>query len=227
MKKIFITAALIGAFSNLTLAADMKPYIEGQLGYANLNDVDSKTLSDSVGNVRVSGKLNLKYDSDATYGFEIGAKDVGIENLRIGASYSRAEFDFKSAGLSATISTDAGATTISGSASRSQLGSYASSLDAKLNLYMLNAYYDFKNSSAFTPFVGAGIGFADIKNTKDNEFAFSLSAGGKYNINNNLYLGAKGSYVRVNGPTIQVDGGDYGTEDVDLWKAEALLGYQF
>jgi hypothetical protein len=50
---------------------------------------------------------------------------------------------------------------------------------------------------------------------------------GRYNINNNLYLGAKGSYVRVNGPTIQVDGGDYGLKDVDLWKAEALLGYQF
>lgn len=226
MKKLLLAAA-VAAISSGAFAADLKPYIEGQLGYANLNDVDSKTISDSVGNVRVSGKLKLNYDSDATYGFEIGAKDVGIENLRIGASYSRAEFDFKSAGLTATISTDGGGTTISGSASRSQLGSYASSLDAKLNLYMLNAYYDFKNSSLFTPFVGAGIGFADIKNTKDNEFAFSLSAGGRYNINNNLYLGAKGSYVRVNGPTIQVDGGDYGTEDVDLWKAEALLGYQF
>ena len=226
MKKLLLAAA-VAAISSGAFAADLKPYIEGQLGYANLNDVDSKTISDSVGNVRVSGKLKLNYDSDATYGFEIGAKDVGIENLRIGASYSRAEFDFKSAGLTATISTDGGGTTISGSASRSQLGSYASSLDAKLNLYMLNAYYDFKNSSSFTPFVGAGIGFADIKNTKDNEFAFSLSAGGRYNINNNLYLGAKGSYVRVNGPTIQVDGGDYGTEDVDLWKAEALLGYQF
>ena len=226
MKKLLLAAA-VAAISSGAFAADLKPYIEGQLGYANLNDVDSKTISDSVGNFRVSGKLKLNYDSDATYGFEIGAKDVGIENLRIGASYSRAEFDFKSAGLTATISTDGGGTTISGSASRSQLGSYASSLDAKLNLYMLNAYYDFKNSSLFTPFVGAGIGFADIKNTKDNELAFSLSAGGRYNINNNLYLGAKGSYVRVNGPTIQVDGGDYGTEDVDLWKAEALLGYQF
>jgi opacity protein-like surface antigen len=225
MKKLLIASLL--ALPIISVASDLKPYIEGQLGYANLNDVDSKTVSDSIGNVRLSGKLNLKYDSDATYGFEIGAKNVGIENLRLGASYSRAEFDFKSTGLTGTISTDAGSSTISGSASRSQLGSYASTLDAKINLYMLNAYYDFKNSSAFTPFIGAGIGFADVKNTKDNEFAFSLNAGGKYHINDNLYLGAKGSYIRVNGPTIQVDGGDYGLEDVDLWKAEALLGYQF
>jgi opacity protein-like surface antigen len=156
MKKLLI-AAVVAAISSGALAADLKPYIEGQLGYANLNDVDSKTVSDSIGNVQLSGKLKNNYDSDATYGFEIGAKNVGIENLRLGASYSRAEFDFKSAGLTGTISTDAGSTSISGSASRSQLGSYASTLDAKLNLYMLNAYYDFKNSSAFTPFIGAGM----------------------------------------------------------------------
>ena len=40
-------------------------------------------------------------------------------------------------------------------------------------------------------------------------------------------LGAKGSYVRVNGPTVTVDSVDVALEDVDLWKAEALLGYQF
>lgn len=226
MKKLLI-AAVAAAISSGALAADLKPYIEGQLGYAKLNDVDTKTISDSIGDVRLTGKLNNRYDSDTTYGFEFGVKDLGIENFRIGASYSRAEFDFKSAGLTGTLSTNAGSTSISGTASRSDLGSYASTLDAKINLYMLNAYYDFKNSSALTPFVGAGIGLADIKNTKDNEFAYSLSAGAKYNINNNLYLGAKGSYVRVNGPTIQVDGGDYGLEDVDLRKAEVLLGYQF
>ena len=144
MKKLLIAAA-VAAISTGALAADLKPYVEGQLGYANLNDVDTKTVSDSIGNVRLSGKLNNKYDSDATYGFEIGVKGVGIENLRIGASYSRAEFDFKSAGVTGTISTDAGSTSISEKVSRSQLGSYASSLDAKINLYMLNAYYDVKN----------------------------------------------------------------------------------
>jgi opacity protein-like surface antigen len=226
MKKLLI-AAVVAAISSGAFAADVKPYIEGQLGYANLRDVDTETVSDTIGNVQVSGALKLKYDSDTTYGFEFGAKNVGIENLRLGASFSHAEFDFKSAGLTGTLSSDAGSTSISGSASRSQLGSYASSLDAKVKLYMLNAYYDFKNSTALTPFVGAGIGFADVRNTKDNEFSYSLNAGGRYSINDNLYLGLKGSYIRVNGPTIQVDGGDYGLKDIDLWKAEALLGYQF
>jgi len=164
-------------------------------------------------------------------GGEIGVSDILIPNFRIGASYSRSEFDFNNATLSAS-----GTATINGVAytgagkanvSRADMGNLANQVDAKLNLYMLNAYYDFKNSSQFTPFLGVGIGLADIKNTKDNEFAYSASAGGKYNINNNLYLGVKGSYVRVNSPTVTVDSVDVALEDVDLWKAEALLGYQF
>ena len=100
-------------------------------------------------------------------------------------------------------------------------------VESSLTLLNILKVVTFKNSSQFTPFIGAGIGLADIKNTKDNEFAYSASAGGKYNINNNLYLGLKGSYVRVNSPTVRVDSVDIALKDVDLWKAEALLGYQF
>jgi opacity protein-like surface antigen len=230
MKKLLITVA-IGAISSGALAGDLKPYIEGQLGYARLNDVDTKTLNVSGTNFTAAAKLNMKYDSDATYGGEIGFRDILIPNFRIGASYSRSEFDFKDATLSAsgtaTINGTSYSASGSGTVTRANLGSLASELDAKINLYMLNAYYDFKNSSQFTPFLGVGIGLADIKNTKDNEFAYSASAGGKYNINDNLYLGLKGSYVRVNAPTVRVDSVDVALEDVDLWKAEALLGYQF
>ena len=230
MKKLLI-AAVVVTISSGALAADLKPYIEGQLGYANLNDVDTKTLNVSGTNFTAAAKLNMKYDSDATYGGEIGLSDFLMPNFRIGASYSRSEFDFKNATLSASGTATINGTSYSGSGTgtvtRADMGSLADQVDAKLNLYMLNAYYDFKNSSQFTPFVGVGVGLADIKNTKDNEFAYSASAGGKYNINNNLYLGAKGSYVRVNGPTVTVDSVDVALEDVDLWKAEALLGYQF
>jgi opacity protein-like surface antigen len=226
MKKILLASALV-ALTTTAFAADLKPYVEGQLGYANLNNVDTKTLSITSGTFRASGKMGFEYDSDATYGAEIGLRDVLIPNLRIGASYSRAEFDMNKANLSVSASVNGGSTTLTGSATRSQLGSYADTFDAKINLYMLNAYYDFKNSSPFTPFVGAGIGFADVKNTKDNEFAYSFSAGAKYNFTQNVYLGAKGTYLRVNGPTVQVDSVNVGLEDVDMWKAEALLGYEF
>jgi opacity protein-like surface antigen len=230
MKKLLITA-VVAAISSGALAADLKPYIEGQLGYANLNDVDTKTLNVSGTNFTAAAKLNMKYDSDATYGGEIGLSGIVIPNFRIGASYSRSEFDFKNATLAASGTATINGTSYSasgvGTVNRADLGSLAGQFDAKINLYMLNAYYDFKNSSQFTPFVGVGIGLADIKNTKDNELAYSASAGGKYNFNDNLYLGLKGSYVRVNSPTINVDSVDIALKDVDMWKAEALLGYQF
>ena len=89
---------------------------------------------------------------------------------------------------------------------------------------MVNAYYDIKNSSAFTPFVGLGIGMADVQNAKDNEFAWSASVGGKYNIDKNMYLGLKGSYTSVNGITDKI-GIEY--KDMDAYSVHALLGYQF
>jgi opacity protein-like surface antigen len=97
-------------------------------------------------------------------------------------------------------------------------------LDNSVKLYMANAYYDIKNASAFTPFIGFGVGMADIKNAKDNEFAWSASVGGKYNIDKNMYLGLKGSYTSVNGITDKI-GLEY--KDMDAYSAHALLGYQF
>ena len=226
MKKLLI-ATVVATISSGALAADLKPYIEGQLGYANLNDVDTKTLNVSGTNFIAAANLNMKYDSDVSYGGEIGLRDILIPNFRIGASYSRSEFDFKNATVSGTAEINGTAYAAAANVTRANLGALADQFDAKLNLYMLNAYYDFKNPSQFTPFLGAGIGLADIKNTKDNEFAYSASAGGKYNFNDNLYLGLKGSYVRVNSPTVRVDSVDIALKDVDLWKAEALLGYQF
>ncbi|EDR2901220.1 porin family protein [Salmonella enterica subsp. enterica] len=82
------------------------------------------------------------------------------------------------------------------------------SSDAKnqiqLNTVMLNAYYDFKNHTAFTPFVSAGLGYARVhqkttlltssysnresesnSGTSDN-LAWSLGAGVKYELNSDF-----------------------------------------
>ena len=89
---------------------------------------------------------------------------------------------------------------------------------------MLNTYYDFKTSTDFTPFVGFGIGLADIENAEDNAFAYSVSAGAKYNIDKNVYVGAKGAYTRIDGPTDQ-----FGIEfkDIAVFSANVSVGYEF
>ncbi len=221
MRKILLLLALI---SSSALAAELKPYLEGQLGFASLDDVDTK-LNGAIGGGTATASAKIKYDHSVSGGFEIGANNVGIENLRIGVSYSRMKFDMDKVTGSITTTGVTGFDngTLTGDIT-STVRSAGISLDNSVNLYMANAYYDIKNASAFTPFVGLGMGMANIQNAKDNEFAWSASVGGKYNIDKNMYLGLKGSYTSVNGITDKI-GLEY--KDMDAYSAHALLGYQF
>ena len=221
MRKILLLLALI---SSSALAAELKPYLEGQLGFASLDDVDTK-LSGAIGGGTATASAKIEYDHSVSGGFEIGANNVGIENLRIGVSYSRMKFDMDKVTGSITTTGVTGFDdgTLTGDIT-STVRSGGISLDNSVNLYMANAYYDIKNASAFTPFVGLGMGMANIQNAKDNEFAWSASVGGKYNIDKNMYLGLKGSYTSVNGITDKI-GLEY--KDMDAYSAHALLGYQF
>ncbi|EPK6350134.1 outer membrane protein [Proteus mirabilis] len=82
----------------------------------------------------------------------------------------------------------------------------------KLNTLMVNAYYDFKNESSFTPYVSVGLGYASInqkttlsysysyigaayndsgsysRSHTSNNFAWSVGAGVKYAMNDNFDL---------------------------------------
>ena len=221
MRKILLLLALI---SSSALAAELKPYLEGQLGFASLDDVDTKPYTASVGEGTATASAKIKYDHSVSGGFEIGANNVGIENLRIGASYNRMKFDMDK--VTGSIDGFVGVDTFNAGPGdiTEAVKSLNVALDNSVNLYMANAYYDIKNASAFTPFVGLGMGMANIQNAKDNEFAWSASVGGKYNIDKNMYLGLKGSYTSVNGITDKI-GLEY--KDMDAYSAHALLGYQF
>ena len=83
-----------------------------------------------------------------------------------------------------------------------------------------NGYYDFKNSSNFTPFVGAGIGMANVEisdfnivgvgggdlNDDDTVLAYHLDAGVGYEINERLTLDLKYRYFAADDP--EFDGAD-------------------
>jgi opacity protein-like surface antigen len=232
MKKLLI-AAVVATISSGALAADLKPYVEGSIGYYNLDDVDTKTYGGTLTaggyDFTGSGHLRVGYDNPIGGGLELGVKNIGIENLRIGASYQRAKFDMKSVHVQGTLNFNEIAGSDDGTFGvneniTSDMRSLGVNLDNSMSLYMLNAYYDVKNSSAFTPFVGFGAGMADIKNAKDNEFAWSASLGGKYNVTSNVYLGVKAAYTNVNGITDKL-GIQY--EDHKAYSGHALLGYEF
>lgn len=71
---------------------------------------------------------------------------------------------------------------------------------------MLNAYYDIDTGTKFTPYVGAGLGFAKVKGTlkffgenwgseSQYNFAWQIGAGVGYALNNNVTLDAGYRYV--------------------------------
>lgn len=82
---------------------------------------------------------------------------------------------------------------------------------------MLNAYYDLDTGTKFTPYVGAGLGFAKVKGTlnvfgedwgseSQYNFAWQAGIGVGYTLNNNITLDAGYRYV---------DYGHWTAEDVE------------
>lgn len=71
-----------------------------------------------------------------------------------------------------------------------------------------NGYYDFNTGTKFTPFVGAGIGFANVKvdsplvDDDDTGFAYQVKAGVGYQFNDRLIGEAAYRYMGVTDVTI-------------------------
>lgn len=224
MKKLLI-AAVVVAISSGAFAADLKPYIEGQLGYAKLKDVDTESFSGSVGGGTATLSARGDFDNSFAGGVEIGVRNIGDSNFRLGASYTRMDFDMEK--VTGTLTTS-GVSGVANGTYSADITRYIRdagiSLDNRVNLYMANAYYDFKNESSFTPFVGVGMGMADVQNAKDNEFAYQGVIGGKFDIDKNMYLGLKGIYTKVNGITDELN---IKYKDMDAYSGQVILGVNF
>ncbi|CAN1511709.1 COG3637 Opacity protein and related surface antigens [Methylophilaceae bacterium] len=224
MKKILI-AAVFAAISSGALAADLKPYIEAQLGYTKAKDVDTESFTGSVGGGTATLSAKGEFDNSFAGGIELGVGNIGASNFRLGASYTRMNFDIEKVTGTLTTVGVSGVADGTYTADITQTVKDAGiSLDNRVNLYMANAYYDFKNASSFTPFIGFGMGMADVQNAKDNEFAYQGSIGGKFEIDKNMYLGLKGAYTKVNGITDELD---IKYKDMDAYSGHVLLGVNF
>ena len=175
-------------------------YIEGSIGHYDVDDVDTTRASGTASGITFTNLGGtLEYDADTTFGFEIGVKLN--DKVRIGFSYVDASLDFEGATVSGSA-TD-GVTTINASARVTPADASALGLtfsnDAEV--MMIKAYYDFDSfNNGLTPFVGFGLGQADIDNATDDETIISLTAGARYNLNDKAYVGAKISYMEINGP---------------------------
>lgn len=120
-------------------------------------------------------------------------------------------------------------------------GNFEFDTKIKIQALMLNSYYDFKNKSQFTPYVGLGMGVSQIKyeNTvnflysptsyKDDSFTWSANIGIAYNITNNVALDASYRYVDIG--EIKIDQSNRSNEKLtgkaDLSSQDYSLGIRY
>ncbi|MBU1193563.1 MAG: porin family protein [Proteobacteria bacterium] len=100
--------------------------------------------------------------------------------------------------------------------------------------FLINGYYDFKNSTPFTPFISAGAGLANVEvddftfvgsglptvSDDDTVFAYQLSAGVGYAVTDQLSLDVKYRYFATADPGVNTAEYEYGSHGV-------LVGLRF
>jgi hypothetical protein len=207
-------------------------YIEGQVNYTQVQDIDLKNFTGTISNGRTFTNLKgkLGYDSDIGYGVEVGVSEFLNKNLRLGLSYGANKIELKKAtnvSGRTTITIGEDTTTIDPigpSVTPQQVRDFGLNFDSNVKIYSLNAYYDFNNFNSFVPFVGVGLGQADILNAKDKELSKSLYLGARYLVDKNIYVGGKGTYSMIDGPEDK-NGMKY--NDISLYAVTLSVGYQF
>lgn len=197
MKKLFLSSLAVLASASVASAADIRPYAGVNFGYehAAYNDVayhDTFTSEDfvysekgHVGNVMGDG-----FTTGAAAGLEYRACDVLGLRGEVEYMYSRIN--------NATLKTTDGDIT------------EKIAFDSNTHALLLNVYTDFHNTTAFTPYLTAGLGWgwSDVREDsndtedgslriKDNGLAWQVGAGVSYSVTDALNLDLGYRFVKL------------------------------
>ena len=143
--------------------------------------------------VKVSGVGTVTANYDTGYGMSIAA-GYDFQPVRV-------EFDFGYKSTKLNKLTGPG-------------GSAKIDLDTNVMSYMVNGFFDFKNSTIVTPFVGAGVGLLNGEFKQNgysvdaNAFGYQFIVGTAFNLNKNFAIDL--SY------RFQGAGGDFSKDGVDV-----------
>lgn len=76
------------------------------------------------------------------------------------------------------------------SAKMDKIGGLGVDTDVEVMSYMVNAFYDFRNRSMVTPYIGGGIGLlhGELESSSANAFGYQAIAGVAFNLNKNFAI---------------------------------------
>ena len=177
MYKNLITVAFAGVLlSTSAMAQDvqLKPYVEGQISRVMIDDVDANT-SVQGGGFNAAIDLVGEYEDATAFGVEVGLAGIGGTGFRAGIGYTTFDAELEAVNVSGAISFNgtvlfAGA----GRVTAEQLENAGAEIGEEVRALSVNAYYDFQLDSSFAPYLGVGVGRADIENVKDKEIMLSI-----------------------------------------------------
>ena len=107
--------------------------------------------------------------------------------------------------------------------------------ELKSQSLMLNGYYDFKNTSKFTPYVSAGVGVTRVKNATqaffepenmtdtDNSFTWAAGLGVAYKVTENVALDLGYRYVDAG----EVEFNNYPIEGINFKTTADLVSHDY
>jgi outer membrane immunogenic protein len=184
---------LILMFSTPADCKELTTYLSCNLGLAMLEDSD---LADTT----LPGTIfNFEFDPGYFVGLAFGNH---VDNLRFEAElgYQKNKVD--------TVKVNGVSTTSSGDQ------------EIRLSTLMFNLYYDFKNRSAFTPYLSAGLGLGNLKldgaSKGDSVAAYQYGAGMAYQISDRVALDLKVRHL-------ETSDGEFDTSNLDFSTNNAIF----
>ena len=198
--KITLCAALLLASSMSAVAQESAalpaPYFELGVGMNIVPTVSTQTYTFRSGANTATGKIDLDYDTGLAGGAELGYAGVGIPELRLGVGYDYLEGKFASGVITGTVNGTSGSLPFS----RADIASLGGSLDNDVHVVAGNAYYSLPMWGGIRPYFGGGIGAAFIQNAGSN-LALTATAGFRWELTEQSYMGVRYRFYRVEGPT--------------------------
>ena len=194
MKKnlLIIFVCVLSFFFSAPVYSAEGLYMSGNIGFAMASDSD---LTDST----VPGTtVNTEFDTGLTLGAALG---YDFNRFRVEGEISYQTNDVDKIGAQGVFFDATG--------------------DATALSFLINGYYDFVNRSAFTPYISAGLGFAQVEfnnlnisglgfsgsNDEDTVFAYQIGFGVGYAVTEKVVIDVKYRY--------------FGTEDSEYDTTEA------
>jgi opacity protein-like surface antigen len=180
-------------------------YVSGNIGFAVASDSD---LTDST----VPGiTVNTEFDTGLAFGAALG---YDFNRFRVEGEISYQKNDIDKISAQGVILDATG--------------------DAVALSFLINGYYDFINSSAFTPYISAGLGFAQVEfndldinslgfsgsNDEDTVFAYQIGIGVGYAVTEKVTIDVKYRYFGA-------ENSEYNTTEAEFASNNFLFGVRF